>query len=84
MRALLGPPLALPRLQSKPSRDQAPTAELGSWCLCLGFSLLSWGIWRWVAREKEVALGTGAASPQRPVERLLHLLSDGTYRNHYI
>uniref|UniRef100_A0A8C0JLX2 Coiled-coil domain containing 187 n=1 Tax=Canis lupus dingo TaxID=286419 RepID=A0A8C0JLX2_CANLU len=29
VRALLGPPLALPRLQSKPSRDQAPTAELG-------------------------------------------------------
>uniref|UniRef100_A0A452R108 Coiled-coil domain containing 187 n=1 Tax=Ursus americanus TaxID=9643 RepID=A0A452R108_URSAM len=30
VRALLGPPPALPRLQSKaPSRDQAPTAELG-------------------------------------------------------
>ena len=31
MRVLLGPPPALPRLQSKaPSRDQAPVAELGA------------------------------------------------------
>lgn len=46
MRALLGPPPALPRLQSKaPSRDQAPTGELGSWYLRLGSSLLCWGIW---------------------------------------
>lgn len=31
MRVLLGPPPALPRLQSKaPSRDQVPIAELGT------------------------------------------------------
>lgn len=45
MRALLGPPPTLPGLQSKaPSRDQAPTAELGSWYPRLCSSLLCWGI----------------------------------------
>lgn len=36
MKGLLGPPPALPRLQSEaPSGAPAPTAELGTLCLCV-------------------------------------------------
>ena len=61
MRVLLGPPPSLPRLQSKgPSRDWAPTAELGTSCPRLGSAPLgvASGVWAG-GRDAQEAVASG-------------------------
>lgn len=53
MRALLGPPPVLPRLQSKaPLRHRPPAAQLGTLSLCLSAAPLCVASGGWARRER--------------------------------